>query len=151
MSHSKSSKIAKDELTTEQHQRVMKLGLDYNKADTKTKIVFIRDQLAIEFGDHILNMRLHPREVGVHPLNRETGDITASGVWLRGARVIESGFSYAAIGAPYAFEDHPKRRHIAKHTMDLTKGAEFGTFDEKAIKVGSANWTHCNQFVYTYT
>ena len=77
--------------------------------------------------------------------------MTANGVWIRGARVVASGFSFSAIGAPYAFEDHPTKQHIAKDSVDNTKGAEFGTFDVQSVKVGPANWTHCNQFVYTYT
>ena len=108
MSHSKPSKFVKDELTPEGHHRVMMLGLDYKKADDKSNFVYIRDELAKEFEPHLLDMRLHPGEVGILSSNRTSGDITASGVWLRGKRILASGFSYQAIGTPYAFEDHPK-------------------------------------------
>ena len=147
MSHSKASKTATMKLTPEKHQRAMQLGLDFRKATTKSKFVYIRDELATIFADHIIHMRLHPHEVGIHPNNRDSGDITASGVWIRGARINESGFSFAAIGVPYAFEDHPTKRHIAYHTIDVTKGAEFGNYDLMTIKVGAGNWTHCNQVV----
>ena len=84
MSHSKPSKFAKDELTPEGHHRVMMLGLDFEKADDKSMFVYIREELVIEFAEHLLDMRLHPREVGIIPSNRTTGDITATGVWVRG-------------------------------------------------------------------
>ena len=145
-SHSRASKTATLKLTTEQHERAMLLGLDYLKATTKSKFVYIRDELAKIFKDHIIVMRLHPHQVGIHPNNRDHGDVTASGVWIRGARINESGFSFAAIGIPYAFEDHPTKRHIGHHTIDNTKGAEFGNFQLMTIKVGAANWTHSNQF-----
>ena len=145
MSHSKPSKFAKDELTPEGH-RVMMLGLDFEKADDKSMFVYIRDELVKEFTPHMLDMRLHPGEVGINPSNRTSGDITATGVRLRGKRVLASGFSYQAIGTPYAFEDHPKKRHIAQHTVLMTERPEFAKYDPDKIKVGSANWTHCNQF-----
>ena len=119
MSHSKLSKFVKGELTPEGHQRVTMLGLDFAKADTRSMFVYIRDELVIQFADHILEMRLHPREVGIIPSNRASGDITARGVWVRGKRVIQSGFSYSAIGTPYAFEDHPKKTpHRQAHYAD---------------------------------
>ena len=61
--------------------------------------------------------------------------------------VLSRAASHAGMGTLYAFEDHPKKQHIAKHTVEVTKGGEFGNFDIMGVKVGPANWTHCNQFV----
>ena len=46
MSHSKAAKAVTHKLTPEQHERAMLLGLDYLKATTKSKFVYIRDELA---------------------------------------------------------------------------------------------------------
>ena len=129
------------------HQKVLQLGLDFRRGDDASKQVFIRDELAAIFDKWLLKMRLFCEEVGIHPGNRDTDVITAMGVWLRGSKIIASGFSKAAIGTLYAFEDHPTRQHIAKHTIGVTNTDEFGTFDLATLKVGPANWTHSNQFV----
>ena len=94
----------------------------------------------------MLKWRLFPDEVGIHPGNRNSDVMTAMGVWLRGKKILASGFSKASIGTLYAFEDHPLEQHIAKHTIAVTNADEFGTFDLTTVKVGPANWTHSNQF-----
>ena len=134
-------------LSTADQQKVLQLGLDFRKGHDESKQVYIRDQLALIFAKRMLKMRLHPNEVGIHPGNRNSDEITASGVWIRGGKIIAGGFSYAAMRALYAFEDHPTKRHIAKHTIEVTNTDEFGTYDAMEMRVGPANWTHCNQFV----
>ena len=134
-------------LSAKEHQTVLQLGLDFRKGNDESKQVYIRDQLVSIFAKHQLKMRLHPQEGGIHPGNRNSDEITASGVWIRGGKIIASGFSYAAMGALYAFEDHPTKRHIAKHTIEVTNTDEFGKYDFMEVRVGPANWTHCNQFV----
>jgi hypothetical protein len=134
-------------LSPKDHQAVLALGLDFEKGNDQSKQVFIRDQLDMIFGPFLLKMRLHPHEVGIHPFNRDRESMTASGVWIRGSRVIASGFSFAAMGKLWAFEDHPVTKHISKHTVEATTSVEFGNFEEVTVKVGPANWTHCNQFV----
>ena len=52
------------------------------------------------------------------------------------------------MGKLYAIEDHPTNRHIALHTIAVTKADEFGNFDLMAVRVGPGNWTHSNQFSY---
>ena len=80
------------------------------------------------------------------PGNRNSDVMTSKGVWLRGKRILASGFSKAAAGTLYAFEDHPVKQHIAKHTIAATNTDEFGTFNLTTVKVGPGNWTHSNQF-----
>ena len=146
MSHSKAPTIATNRLQTEQHHMLMQIGLAFKASTVTTKIVYLRDEAWKICKGYIMKWRLQPREVGIHPSNRTSGKMTAKGVWVRGRRIYESGFSFDAIGRPYAFEDHPKNRHIAKNTLDVTSSAEFGNFEEEAIRVGAANWTHSNQF-----
>ena len=133
-------------LSQSEHAQVMKLGIDFQRGDDCSKNAFIRDELALVFKKHLLEMLLESHEVGVHPVNRNNDEITHASVWMRGSTVFASGFSFVAMGMLYAFEDNPMTRHIAKHTVAVTSGAEFGDFEEQRVKVGPANWTHCNQF-----
>ena len=133
-------------LSGSEHGKVMELGLDFQAGNERSKNTFIRDELVLIFDPYLVNMRLETHEVGVHPVNRNDDEITHVAVWDRGVKVIKSGFSFIAIGMPYAFEDNPVTRHIAKHTVAVTSGVEFCDFVEQNVKVGPANWTHCNQF-----
>ena len=135
-------------LSPSAHQAMLQLGLDFRKGTDDSKQVFIRDEAGRHLSDFMLEMRLHPHEVGIHPGNRNKEKITARGVWIRGGKIIASGFSFEAMGKLYAFEDHPIKRHIAKHTVAVTKGDEFGTYDVMTVRVGPGNWTHSNQFSY---
>ena len=133
-------------LSASDHQKVLALGLAFQRADAASKNVYIRDELVKLFEKTFVKMRLMPEEVGILPGNRNSDVITSTGVWVRGRRILASGFSKAAIGTLYAFEDDPIEQHIAKHTVAVTNTDEFGTFDLFTVKVGQANWTHCNQF-----
>jgi len=139
--------MALSRLSHKDHTRVNELGLIYARGDESTKIVWVRDSLAILFKAELISMRLLPHEVGIHPVNRNTEKMTACGIWRRGRKVLAGGFSHPAIGTLWAFEDHPIKRRIAKHTVATTMGDEFGNFEIELVKVGQANWTHCNQFV----
>ena len=137
------------QLSPADHQRVLVLGLDYRRGDHESKQVYIRDQLVTIFAKHLLHWRLLPQQVGIMPGNRNSSDeMTPTGVWLRGKRILASGFSVAAAGTLYAFEDHPIHQHIAKHTIEATSTDEFGTYALHTVKVGPGNWTHSNQFCY---
>ena len=73
--------------------------------------------------------------------------MSASGCWRRGAKVLDSGFSFAAVGQVHCFEDHPAKLHISNHTKDLMKGDPVWPREHNGnIRVGSANWTHTNSF-----
>ena len=109
-------------LPPSEHAKVMKLGIDFQAGNERSKNTFIRDELALIFKPHLIYMRLEAHEVGVHPVNRNDDEITYVAVWDRGAKVIKSGFSFVAIGVPYAFEDNPQTLHIAKHTVAVTSG-----------------------------
>ena len=85
-------------LSQKDHNRVNELGLIYARGDESTKIVWVRDSLAILFKAELISMRLLPHEVGIHPANRTTEGITAIGIWRRGRKVIAGGFSHTAIG-----------------------------------------------------
>ena len=136
------------QLSQADHQMVLQLGLDYQRGDHESKQVFIRDQLVTIFEPHLLNWRLLPQQVGIMPGNRNSDVMTPTGVWLRGKRILASGFSEAAAGILYAFEDHPVNQHIAKHTIAATSTDEFGTYTLHTVKVGPGGWTHSNQFCY---
>ena len=74
--------------------------------------------------------------------------MSPAGAWLRGARILASGFSKQAIGRLWAFEDHPKLRHIEQHSLKITGGdPSFAKFQKGDIKVGPANWKRSNLFV----
>ena len=128
------------------HQQMLKLGIDFRKGTDESKQVFIRDEAASILAKFMLKMRLHSSNVGIHPANRDTETITPRGVWIRGAKIVASGFSFAAMGKLYAFEDHPVKRHIAKHTVSITKSDEWGDFDIMEVRAGPGNWTHSAQF-----
>ena len=85
-------------LSTADHQKVLQLGLDFRKGNDESKQVYIRDQLVAIFDKWLLSMRLHPDEVGIHPGNRTSDEITSNGVWIRGRKIIASGFSFASMG-----------------------------------------------------
>ena len=108
---------------------MLKLGIDFRKGTDESKQVFIRDEAASILAKFMLRMRLHSSNVGIHPANRDTETIAPRAVWIRGAKIVASGFSFAAMGKLYAFEDHPVKRHIAKHTVSITKSDEWGNFD----------------------
>ena len=141
-----SSEMSLSKLPPSEHAKVMKLGIDSQAGNERSKNNSIRDELAVIFKKYLIEMRLEAHEVGVHPVTRNNDEITYVAVWDRGAKVVNSGFPFVAIGVLYAFEDNPKTLHIAKHTIAVTSGAEFGDYEEQRIKVGPANWTHCNQF-----
>ena len=136
------------QLSAADHETVRKLILDFEKGDDSSKQVYIRDALDEVFKPHYLMWRLLPKQIGIYPGNRDFDAMTAAGVWLRGGRVYSSGFSQLAIGTIWAFEDHPKRKHIEKHTLKVTRAdPRFGQYEEGEVKVGPANWTHTNQWV----
>ena len=134
------------QLSQDEHQAMVRLGIDFRQGTDVSKQVFIRDEAARHLSKFMLKMRLHPREVGIHPRNRDRSGITPRGVWIRGGKILASGFSFAAMGTLYAFEDHPNKQHIAKYTVEKTKSDQFGNFDISEVRVGAANWTHSNQF-----
>jgi hypothetical protein len=134
-------------LKANEHLEVQKLCAEFERGDDGSKQVYIRDQLDEIFKPYMLPWRLLPKQVGIHPLNRDEAAMTPAGVWLRGGRILASGFSFKAIGKLWAFEDHPVTRHIQKHTLKVTSGDPlFATMNED-VKVGPANWTHSNHFV----
>ena len=147
MSHSKAANIATSRLEHDMHVYATKLGIEFAKGTSKSRVVFIRDELVSIFGRYIMKMRLHADQVGIMPMNRDSGQLTSSACCIRGHRIIESGFSFAAIGIPYAFEDDPVDQLIAKHTIAVTQGPDFGNFELSVVRVGSANWTHSNNFM----
>ena len=127
--------MALGKLSGSEHAKVMKLGMDFQAGNERSKNTFIRDELVLIFNPHLINMRLEAHEVGVHPVNRNDDEITHVAVWDRGVKVIKSGFSFIAIGVPYAFEDNPKTSHIAKHTIAVTSAAEFGIYEEARVRL----------------
>ena len=133
-------------LAPAQHQQMLKLGIDFRKGTDESKQVFIRDEAARHLAKFMLKMRLQPLSVGIHPGDRDKEGMTPRGVWLRGGKIIASGFSFEAMGKLYAFEDHPINRHIAKHTVAVTMSDEFGDFDLMEVRVGPGNWTHSAMF-----
>ena len=137
-------------LSSQDHAKVRALIVQFEKANNDTKQVYIRDQINDIFqeGGHLLQWRLTPKQVGIHPANRDQAEMNAAGCWLRGGRIANSGFSPQARGKVWAFEDHPKRKHIERHTLAVTSAdPRFGKFQPGDVKVGPANWTHSNQFV----
>ena len=137
-------------LSSQDHAKVRALIVQFEKANDDTKQVYIRDQINDIFqeGGHLLQWRLTPKQVGIHPANRDQAEMNAAGCWLRGGRIANSGFSPQARGKVWAFEDHPQRKHIERHTLSVTNAdPRFGKFQPGDVKVGPANWTHSNQFV----
>ena len=67
-------------LPAEKHAQVRSLCLAYDKGDEDSKQVFIRDQLDEIFKPYQLHWRLTPKEVGIHPANRDGSTFTASAV-----------------------------------------------------------------------
>ena len=136
------------QLTSEDHQKVRKLILEFEKGDDDTKQVYIRDGLDEIFAPHLMQWRLLPKQIGIHTENRDHDMMSPAGVWLRGGKINNSGFSPLARGKVWAFEDHPIKKHIEKHTLAVTSADKrFGSYQPGDVKVGPANWTHSNQFV----
>ena len=104
------------------HQKMLKIGIVFRKGTDDTKQVFLRDEAVRLLSKVVRKMRLYAHQVGIHPGNRDTEKMTSRGVWLRGGKIIQSGFSFEAMGKLYAFEDHPTHRHIAKHRTFGGKG-----------------------------
>lgn len=134
-------------LAPEEHSQVKRLCLQYEQGGDSAKNVAIRDSLADIFKPYILKWRLLPDEVGIHPQNRDQDEICPSAVHLRGKRILASGFSFAAIGTPWAVEDDPATQAIAKHTAGVLKSSPEWAPAGEPVKVGPLNWTHSNQFV----
>jgi hypothetical protein len=138
--------VATQRLSQSDHEKMLKIGIDFRKRSDDTKQVFLRDEALRCLSKVVRKMNLRAHQIGIHPGNRDTEKMTSRGVWLRGGKIIQSGFSFEAMGKLYAFEDHPTHRHIAKHTVDVTKSDEFGDYDEIEWMVGPGNWSHSNQF-----
>ena len=75
-----SSEMSLSKLSQSEHAKVMKLGIDFQRGGECSKNTFIRDELALIFKKHMLEMRLESHEVGVHPVNRNNDEITAAAV-----------------------------------------------------------------------
>ena len=133
-------------LPVDQHRQVQALIQDFERGDENTKIVAIRDDLAMFFKDDVLKWRLLADEIGIHPCNRETLALTANGCQFRGKKVMASGFSFAAIGNLWASEENPKTNHIGKHTTSILMSNEEFAPPTGMVKAGPLNWTHTNQF-----
>ena len=138
--------VALQRLPQIDHEKMLQIGIDFRKRSDDTKQVFLRDEALRCLSKVVRKMNLRAHQIGIHPGNRDTEKMTSRGVWLRGGKIIKSGFSFEAMGKLYAFEDHPTYRLIAKHTMDVTKSDEFYDYDENEWIVGPTNWTHSNQF-----
>ena len=136
-------------LKAEEHAAVQRLCLEYLSGDEHSaKHVSIRDDLADIFAPYILNWRLHPDQVGIHPQNRDgTEEMTADACVLRGKKIVASGFSFAAIGDLWSFEENPVTQAITKHTHSVLASDKGFAPPCEVIKVGPGNWTHSNQFV----
>ena len=128
------------------HEKMLQIGIDFRKRSDNTKQVYLRDEALKCLLKVVRKVKVRAHQIGIHPGNRDTEKMTSSGVWIRGGKILQSGFSFAAMGQLYAFEDHPTHRYIAKHTMDVTEPEEFGDFDENEWIVGPTNWSHSNQF-----
>jgi hypothetical protein len=133
-------------LNPQEHAELRDLCLQYDKGNDDTKIVFIRDECHRLFGPYYMKWRLTPDEVGILPGNRDGDMMVPSGAWLRGGKILNSGFSSLAIGHLFAFEDHPKKHHIQANTEKNTKGDHRFPQDSSKVRVGPANWTHSNMF-----
>jgi hypothetical protein len=130
-----------------EHQSIQKLILEFLSGDDRLgKNVSIRDDMQDLLKPYVLQWRLHPDQVGIHPANRDNLKITSQGCVLRGKKVLPSGFSFKAIGELWAFEDHPTGA-IGKYTNEVLVGDQGFAPPCESIKVGPANWTHTNQFV----
>jgi hypothetical protein len=138
--------VAMQRLPQIDHEKMLQIGIDFRKRSDDTKQVFLRDEALRCLSKVVRKMNLRAHQIGIHPGNRDTEKMTSRGVWLRGGKIIQSGFSFEAMGKLYAFEDHPTHRHIAKHTMSVTQSDEFADYDENEWIVGPTNWSHSNQF-----
>ena len=138
--------VATQRLPQNLHEKMLQIGIDFRKRSDDTKQVYLRDEALRCLLKVVRKMNLRAHQIGIHPGNRDTEKMTSRGVWLRGGKIIQSGFSFAAMGQLYAFEDHPTHRYIAKHTMDVTQSDEFADYDENEWIVGPTNWSHSNQF-----
>ena len=130
------------------HEKVKRLGLEFQKANDEAKNVFIRDELDTIFAPHQMKWRLHPWELGIHPVNRDWTPMTAPGCTLRGGKILQSGFSYQAMGKLWGFEDHPQTKFIEKNTIKITSSDErWHKVTPGDIRAAPTNWTHSNCFV----
>jgi hypothetical protein len=137
-------------LPPQAHEEVLKLCLQFKIANDDSHNVAIRDRLNVIFKAHdkVQPVILKPNQVGILPTNRDGDGITPVGARLRGKRMLQSGVSKNSIGIPWAFEDNPQTRYIEKYTMELTAlSKEYAQVKPGEIRVGPANWTHCNHFL----
>ena len=80
------------------HEKVERLGLEFQKGSGDSKNVFIRDELDKIFAPHIMMCRVHPYQLGIHPVNRDWTPMTPAGCTSRGGEILASGFSCQAMG-----------------------------------------------------
>ena len=135
-------------LSTAEHALVRGQIDLFHQGNDNTKNVAIRDRLDAMFKPHMIAMTLTTKQIGIHPRNRNQDAFTVDGVYVRGERVLNSGFSHNSIGEIWCFEDHPVKKHIEAHTMAvLSSESRFATLQKGQIRVAPANWTHTNQFM----
>lgn len=117
------------------------------------KVVPIKEQMLQVFVAEgaCKRRKLHSKQVAVHPANRDGQMITASGVYDRGVRLNNVGFSLSVLEKEtFAIEENPVSKHIAKTCTEFfKKDARFAEYKAAEIIAGSLGASHTNHFIAT--
>ena len=94
---------------------------------------------------------LTPKQVGVHPKNRDGEGFKVSRAVSRGVKVKSVGCRMeVAERDAIGFQDHPIHRHVAKYTMlQCQQQPDMAQYDSQSIQIGPAGCTHFNHFLAT--
>ena len=129
----------------------IKSALAMFEADKKGTCVPVKDKLAklLLANGGAERRKMLSNQVCPHFRNRDEQILSASGVPLRGERVLNTGFSRDTFERnAWAVEENPVSRHLAAKVVPfLAKDARFAVYQPSEIKAGSVGASHMNHVV----
>ena len=92
--------------------------------------------------------RLLPRQVGVHPLNRDGMGVNTDDVHGLGRDILAMGWSWLQVASAVCIEEEPGSEAIVKFNEELVAGCDnLAPVDADMLRYGSLSCGHTNMFL----
>ena len=94
-------------------------------------------------------VRVPPKEMGVHPMNRNGKRINGGTMHKKGRTIHSVGFTTKLCGPDkaIAFENNPMTNNCETWTLGLTDTVEFANYTAGTVRGGSVGCSHLNQWL----